>query len=60
MTGDELNAFKQRLAVKYPIGRIGEPSDVANAVVHLASEHATFITGACMLVDGGYLNSVCL
>ncbi|CAG2170916.1 unnamed protein product, partial [Oppiella nova] len=60
MTGDELKAFKQRLAGKYPIGRIGEPSDVANAVVHLASEHATFITGACMLVDGGYLNSVCL
>ncbi|CAG2182203.1 unnamed protein product [Oppiella nova] len=29
MTRDELKAFKQRLAVKYPIGRIGEPSDVA-------------------------------
>ncbi|CAG2171320.1 unnamed protein product [Oppiella nova] len=55
VTGDRLEAFKQRLAVKYPIGRIGEPSDVANAVVHLASEHATFITGAYMLVDGGYL-----
>ncbi|CAG2171344.1 unnamed protein product, partial [Oppiella nova] len=37
MTRDELKAFKQRLAVKYPIGRIGEPSDVANAVAHLAS-----------------------
>ncbi|CAG2183251.1 unnamed protein product, partial [Oppiella nova] len=60
MTKDELKALKQRLAVKFPIGRVGEPSDMDHAVVHLASEHATFITGACVLVDGGYLNSVCL
>lgn len=38
-----------------PLGRIGEPRDVASAVAFLASDEASFITGEAMLLDGGLL-----
>ena len=37
----------------HPIGRIGTPEDVANAVVYLVSDLAEFVTGECLVVDGG-------
>jgi acetoacetyl-CoA reductase len=40
---------------KIPAGRIGQPDDIANMVVYLASEEASFITGATMSVNGGQL-----
>lgn len=36
-----------------PLGRIGQPDDVANAYVWLASDQASFVTGHCLSVDGG-------
>ena len=36
-----------------PLGRLGEPSDVAGAVRFLCSDDASFITGEILLVDGG-------
>ncbi len=39
----------------HPVGRLGEPEEVANAILFLASEEASFITGAILPVDGGYL-----
>ncbi len=39
----------------HPMGRIGEPSEVAQAILFLASDEASFITGAVLPVDGGYL-----
>jgi NAD(P)-dependent dehydrogenase (short-subunit alcohol dehydrogenase family) len=39
----------------YPVGRIGEPEDVAAAVLFLASAEAGFINGAELLVDGGLM-----
>lgn len=36
-----------------PLGRMSEPSDIANAACYLASDEADFITGACIEVDGG-------
>jgi NAD(P)-dependent dehydrogenase (short-subunit alcohol dehydrogenase family) len=39
----------------HPIGRIGEPEEVAQAILFLASDDASFITGAILPVDGGYL-----
>ncbi|MEW6635253.1 MAG: SDR family NAD(P)-dependent oxidoreductase [Actinomycetota bacterium] len=39
----------------HPIGRLGEPEEVANAILFLASDDASFVTGAILPVDGGYL-----
>jgi NAD(P)-dependent dehydrogenase (short-subunit alcohol dehydrogenase family) len=46
---------KAALAVGVPIGRIGQPNEVAAAVEFLASDKASFITGHSLLVDGGKL-----
>lgn len=37
-----------------PVGRMGLPADIANLVVFLASDEASFITGQCIVCDGGY------
>ncbi len=42
-------------AANRPLGRVGTPDDVANAVLFLASDMAQWITGACLVVDGGGL-----
>lgn len=39
----------------HPLGRLGKPDEVAKAVVFLASDDASFITGTSLAVDGGYL-----
>jgi NAD(P)-dependent dehydrogenase (short-subunit alcohol dehydrogenase family) len=39
----------------HPMGRLGEPSEVAEAILFLASDQASFITGAVLPVDGGFL-----
>jgi NAD(P)-dependent dehydrogenase (short-subunit alcohol dehydrogenase family) len=39
----------------HPMGRLGEPEEVARAIAFLASDEASFITGAIVPVDGGYL-----
>lgn len=41
-----------------PLGRIGEPGDVADAVLYLASDRAAFVTGTELVVDGGMLAGV--
>ena len=42
------------LARRHPIGRLGEPEEVAAVVAFLACEEASFVTGAAWCVDGGY------
>ena len=39
----------------HPMGRIGSPEEVADAILFLASDEASFITGVILPVDGGYL-----
>ena len=46
--------MRARIAKVYPLRRIGRPEDVAGAVVFLASEAASFITGQTLSVSGGY------
>ena len=43
-------ALKQR----HPMGRLGQPQDIANAALFLASDESAFVTGAPLIVDGGY------
>ena len=45
-------AMVQRIAATIPLGRVGEPEEVANAFVFLASDKASYITGAFLSVDG--------
>jgi len=46
-------AYLDMMKEKHPL-RLGEPVDVANCVLFLASEEARFVTGASLVVDGGY------
>ena len=45
---------KAALIRKYPLGRLGAPEEIANAVLFIASDEASFITGTELIVDGGY------
>ena len=45
---------ERRLVNMHPLGRLGEPEDIANAVVFLASDLASWITGQALAVDGGF------
>jgi gluconate 5-dehydrogenase len=46
-------ARKERVLARTPLGRLGEPSDVANAAVFLASGQSKYVTGIVLPVDGG-------
>ena len=52
-----LNSMPQKIIdgmkAKTPLGRMGEPRDIANAYLFLASDEASFITGEALRVDGG-------
>ncbi|HEY9235831.1 MULTISPECIES: SDR family NAD(P)-dependent oxidoreductase [Phenylobacterium] len=47
-------AVRADLAALHPLGHVGEPDDIAWACVYLASDEAKFVTGAELVVDGGY------
>lgn len=45
---------RKRLVPSHPIGRLGQPEEIASAILFAASDEAAFMTGSDMLVDGGY------
>lgn len=52
--GDENPEFRAALDAAHPIGRIAEPSEIADAVVWLCSDKSSFVTGIALPVDGGF------
>ena len=53
MKGRSKEEVYAKLGRQIPLGRIGEPDDVAYAVLYLASDESKFVTGAELKVDGG-------
>ena len=53
MTDQLSDAVKENVTQSIPLGEFGTPEDIANAVVFLASEQASYITGQVLCVDGG-------
>ena len=51
--GITLEEAKRQMEMKIPLGRLGDPEELANAMVFLASEAASYITGQTIVVDGG-------
>lgn len=51
--GADQPPVKQALAMRHPLGRIGNPDDIASAVLWLCSDEAAFVTGQTLTVDGG-------
>ena len=53
MGEEDYERFLERSRTTHPIGRVGQPSEVAELVFYLASEKASWITGATYSIDGG-------
>ena len=55
MTRSLPEEYKNQLLSKIPLGKLGSPNDIANAVAFLASENASYITGETLHINGGML-----
>jgi NAD(P)-dependent dehydrogenase (short-subunit alcohol dehydrogenase family) len=49
----ESDDFRNSITTRTPLGRVGRPDDIADAIVFLLSQQARFITGTSLVVDGG-------
>jgi NAD(P)-dependent dehydrogenase (short-subunit alcohol dehydrogenase family) len=47
--------MEEQIIARHPVGRMGQPEEIAEAVVWLCSDAASFVTGHTMTVDGGYV-----
>jgi NAD(P)-dependent dehydrogenase (short-subunit alcohol dehydrogenase family) len=53
MMAETLERFRDTIVASCPLGRIGEPEDMAGAAIYLASRAGAYLTGAVIPVDGG-------
>jgi NAD(P)-dependent dehydrogenase (short-subunit alcohol dehydrogenase family) len=56
MMAETLRRFKDAIVASCPLGRIGEPEDMAGVTIYLASRAGSYLTGATITVDGGISN----
>jgi 3-oxoacyl-[acyl-carrier protein] reductase len=54
---ENLPALFEHVATRVPCGRVGKPEDIANCVLFLCSEKATYINGASIVIDGGQIQA---
>lgn len=54
MVDDIPTPLLEDIQSKHPMGRLGKPEEIANAVIWLCSDKASFVTGHNMVIDGGY------
>ena len=50
----ERPAFQSEFETNIPMGRLGEPEEIAPLALYLASEASSYVTGAALVIDGGY------
>jgi len=50
----DVDAGKKALEALHPVGRLGEPLDIAYGILYLASDESKFVTGSDLVIDGGY------
>jgi 3-oxoacyl-[acyl-carrier protein] reductase len=55
-TGVEMEEFKRQIAETVPLGRIGQPEDVANVIAFLCSDESSYVSGQVIYVAGGPRN----
>jgi len=56
LSATEQDATKAALTNQIPLGRMGEPREIADAVVYFASDESRFIVGSELVIDGGMIN----
>jgi NAD(P)-dependent dehydrogenase (short-subunit alcohol dehydrogenase family) len=54
-TATQQPGLEEQLVALHPIGRLGTPDEIANAVLWLCSDDASFVLGHALAVDGGYV-----
>ncbi len=54
ISGEEKEAFLEFMKTKIPVGRVGLPEDIAELVLFICSEKASYINGASIIADGGW------
>jgi NAD(P)-dependent dehydrogenase (short-subunit alcohol dehydrogenase family) len=53
-SSDDPVGARERMVARQPLGRLGNPEEIANAILYLASEEAAFMNGSCLVIDGGF------
>ena len=51
-------AARRQESERHPLGRMGKPRDIADAFLYLASDEASWVTGAALVVDGGLTSGI--